>query len=109
MSVSAGHRGRPCPGLCDENKPSFDEAGIASNLQTIAPDSRRCLNHPYFLGEEHASKPELFPWSVHPLAFLPYSEETIVERNKVFGWVKPYDTDPNSLLNACANHIHLQR
>ena len=81
---------------------------IYKPLHQIAGDA---IN-PYFLGEKHISKPELFPWNVHPLAFLPYSEEAIVERIKTFGWVKPDDTDPNSsncLLNAYANHIHRQR
>lgn len=68
--------------------------------------------NPYFLGEQHFARPELFPWNVHPLAFLPYNEEFIINRIKTFGWVKPNDTDPNSsncLLNAYANHIHRER
>ena len=81
---------------------------IYKPLHQIAGDA---IN-PYFLGEGHFASPEKFPHNVHPLAFLPYNEETIIERIKTLGWVKPDDTDPNSsncLLNAYANHIHRQR
>ena len=81
---------------------------IYKPLHRIAGDA---IN-PFFLGESHFARPDMFPWTVHPLAFLPYNEEAIVERIKTYGWVKPDDTDPNSsncLLNAYANHIHRQR
>ncbi len=81
---------------------------IYKPLHQIAGDA---IN-PYFLGESHLTKTESFPFNVHPLAFLPYNEETIIKRIKTLGWVKPDDTDPNSsncLLNAYANHIHRQR
>ena len=81
---------------------------IYKPLHRIAGDA---IN-PFFLGESHFARPDMFPWNVHPLAFLPYNEEVIVERIKTYGWVKPDDTDPNSsncLLNAYANHIHRQR
>ena len=68
--------------------------------------------NPYFVTGEQFEHPEKFPWNVHPLAFLPYDEEKIVERIRKYGWEKPDDTDPNSsncLLNAYANHIHRQR
>lgn len=77
-------------------------------LHLIAGDA---IN-PYFLAESHYADPEKFPFNVHPLAFLPYNEEKIIERIKSLGWVKPNDTDPNSsncLLNAYANQIHRQR
>ena len=81
---------------------------IYKPLHRIAGDA---IN-PFFLGESHFARPDMFPWNVHPLAFLPYNEEAIVERIKTYGWVKPADTDPNSsncLLNAYANHIHRHR
>jgi len=68
--------------------------------------------NPYFVTSEQFGHPEKFPWNVHPLAFLPYDEEKIIERIKEFGWEKPDDTDPNSsncLLNAYANQIHRKR
>jgi len=68
--------------------------------------------NPYFVTKEQFEQPEKFPWNVHPLAFLPYDEEKIIERIRKYGWEKPDDTDPNSsncLLNAYANHIHRQR
>ncbi len=67
---------------------------------------------PFFVTERQFEQTEKFPWNVHPLAFLPYDEEKIVERIKQFGWEKPDDTDPNSsncLLNAYANQIHRKR
>ncbi len=79
-------------------KPIHDIAGDAIN--------------PYFVTEEQFKHPEKFPWNVHPLAFLPYDEEKIVERIKQYGWEKPDDTDPNSsncLLNAYANQVHRER
>ena len=81
---------------------------INKPLHRIAGDA---IN-PFFIGESHFARPDMCPWNVHPLAFLPYIEEAIVERIKTYGWVKPDDTDPNSsncLLNAYANHIHRQR
>ncbi len=67
---------------------------------------------PFFVTEKQFQQKEKFPWNVHPLAFLPYDEEKIVERIKQYGWEKPDDTDPNSsncLLNAYANQIHRDR
>jgi hypothetical protein len=78
---------------------------IYGPLHKIAGDA---IN-PYFLFEEHYSRPYNFPWNIHPLAFLEYNEEDIIRRNMQIGWEKPNDTDSNStncLLNAFANHVH---
>jgi tRNA(Ile)-lysidine synthase TilS/MesJ len=67
---------------------------------------------PFFVTKKQFEQKEKFPWNVHPLAFLPYDEEKIIERIKQFGWEKPDDTDPNSsncLLNAYANQVHRER
>lgn len=67
---------------------------------------------PFFVTEKQFQQKEKFPWNVHPLAFLPYDEDKVIERIKQFGWEKPDDTDPNSsncLLNAYANQVHRQR
>ncbi len=67
---------------------------------------------PFFVTEKQFKQTKKFPWHVHPLAFLPYDEEKIIERIKEVGWEKPDDTDPNSsncLLNAYANQIHRTR
>ena len=64
---------------------------------------------PYFLNEAELEGPERFPYNVHPLAFLDYNEERIIERIAELGWQPPDDTDPNStncLLNAFANQVH---
>lgn len=66
----------------------------------------------YFPTEAQFDTPERFPWNVHPLAFLEYQEEDVLERIRSLGWEKPDDTDPNStncLLNAFANKVHLAR
>ncbi len=65
--------------------------------------------NPYFVTDEQFSRPEKFPWNIHPLAFLDYNEKKIIARNNELGWEKPDDTDPNStncLLNAYANYVH---
>ena len=84
------------------------QKGIYNPLHEIAGDA---IN-PYFVTKEQFDHPEKFPWNVHPLAFLDYDEEKIIERIKTYGWIKPDDTDPNSsncLLNAYANSIHRER
>lgn len=68
--------------------------------------------NPYFVTEEQFRQPDKFPWNIHPLAFLPYNEGDIIQRNNAMGWQKPNDTDPNStncLLNAFANHVHREK
>ena len=55
---------------------------------------------------------EVFPHNIHPLAFFDYDEENIKQQLHDLGWQAPEDTDTNStncLLNALANHCHLQR
>lgn len=67
---------------------------------------------PYFLSEAHYADATRFPYSVNPLAFLPYDEEQILALIEGLGWRKPQDTDANStncLLNAYANRVHLER
>jgi len=66
----------------------------------------------YFVTEEQFAAPDRFPWNIHPLAFLEYDEEKLVEKIQEFGWEKPLDTDTNStncLLNAYANQVHKNR
>ncbi len=53
-----------------------------------------------------------FPHNIHPLAFFDYDEERIKSELENLGWSSPTDTDSNStncLLNAFANHCHLDR
>lgn len=75
---------------------------------------------PYLLQEHHYQTLALaaarfgaeIPYHVHPLAFLDYSEETVLEGIRRLGWTAPGDTDANSsncLLNAFANRVHLER
>jgi tRNA(Ile)-lysidine synthase TilS/MesJ len=67
---------------------------------------------PYFLEKEHFADPYVFPYNIHPLAFLGYSEEVIYSNISSLGWKAPTDVDPNStncLLNSFANTVHKKR
>lgn len=71
---------------------------------------------PYLLGEREFEKLKeleraegIFLFNIHPLAFLGYNEERIIEEIKQLGWLDPKDTDANStncLLNGYANQTH---
>jgi len=53
-----------------------------------------------------------FPYNIHPLAFFEYDEEKIKRELDAIGWRLPTNTDTNStncLLNAFANHCHIER
>lgn len=71
----------------------------------------------FFLEDRHfetdvSLEGEKFPYLVHPLAFLDYSEERILAEIKGIGWVDPKDTDANStncLLNSFANEVHMKQ
>lgn len=81
------------------------QKALLAPLQEIAGDAVL----PYFITEEQFAQKEIFPWNIHPLAFLPYDEDAIVARINQFGWERPKDTDPNSsncTLNAFANQVH---
>ncbi len=81
---------------------------ILKSLREIAGDAVL----PYFVTDEQFEQKELFPWNIHPLAFLPYNEEDIAVRIGKLGWERPNDTDPNSsncTLNAFANQVHRNR
>ncbi len=67
----------------------------------------------YFIPETYYdTMKDRFPYNVHPLAFFDYDEEAIISDLGNIGWRAPTDTDTNSsncLLNALANHCHLER
>ncbi|MCP4607479.1 MAG: hypothetical protein GY845_02010 [Planctomycetes bacterium] len=67
---------------------------------------------PYFLEDKHFSGSYSFPYNIHPLAFLDYSEEAIIQSISRLGWKAPEDVDANStncLLNSYANIVHIKR
>jgi tRNA(Ile)-lysidine synthase TilS/MesJ len=67
---------------------------------------------PYILEKEDFVSADVLPYSLNPLAFLDYDEDTIVSTIEGLGWIKPRDTDENStncLLNAYANQVHMGR
>ncbi len=67
----------------------------------------------YFLSNaDMEMEKERWPINIHPLAFVAYNEEAIIQTIQSLGWIKPGDTDPNStncLLNALANYLHKKR
>jgi tRNA(Ile)-lysidine synthase TilS/MesJ len=67
----------------------------------------------YFIPDSYYGKfKDKFPHNIHPLAFFDYNEDVIKEEMKGIGWEAPDDTDTNStncLLNAFANHCHMER
>ncbi len=67
---------------------------------------------PYFLEDKHFSGSFQFPYNIHPLAFLEYSEEEIYQNISQLGWKAPEDVDANStncLLNSLGNVVHINR
>ncbi len=67
---------------------------------------------PYFLEEKHFGDSYHFPYNVHPLAFLDYSEDDIHRNISHLGWKAPKDVDANStncLLNSFGNVVHMER
>lgn len=87
----------------------FSHRSVRDPLIELAGDELK----PFFLTDEDlAVDPSRWPVNIHPLAFMDYDEDAIVEKISSLGWVKPLDTDPNStncLLNALANHLHRER
>ena len=84
------------------------QAAIQNPLSKLVGDDVNA----YFLKEEHFAMADKFPYNVHPLAFLDYNEDKIVEEIGRLGWQMPDDTDSNStncLLNAFANDIHIKK
>jgi tRNA(Ile)-lysidine synthase TilS/MesJ len=95
----------------------------ASMLRQMQTAMRKPLNKivgdrlsSFFLEESHykeqSGRSNGFPYLIHPLAFLQYSEEHILTKIKGMGWVDPKDTDSNStncLLNGYANQIHINQ
>lgn len=67
---------------------------------------------PYFLEDSHFDGSYDFPYNIHPLAFLEYSEEDIYQEIARLGWEAPTGVDANStncLLNSFANAVHKKR
>jgi len=71
----------------------------------------------FFLEERHyttdpSSQADRFPYFIHPLAYLDYDEEHILNSIKEIGWIAPKDTDSNStncLLNSLAIEVHIKK
>lgn len=84
------------------------QGAIVRPLQNLVGDAVL----PYFLGERDFAKADRFPYSVNPLPFSNYDEETVSKMLLELGWTPPDDTDANStncLLNAFANDVHKAR
>ena len=77
------------------------------------PENLQAKIKQYYVPEEYYELyADRFPQNIHPLAFFDYDEENIKKELHQMGWGDPKDTDTNSsncLINAYANHCHLQR
>ncbi|OGO05385.1 MAG: hypothetical protein A2Y73_05465 [Chloroflexi bacterium RBG_13_56_8] len=81
---------------------------LAAPLRSLGGDAVR----PYFPEDELLAELKQAPCDIHPLAFLDYDEEKMIQAIGKLGWRRPLDTDPNSsncLLNAYANEVHKKR
>jgi tRNA(Ile)-lysidine synthase TilS/MesJ len=78
----------------------------------LPPEIKRTMDK-YLITELYYERyKDRFPYNIHPLAFFHYDEEHIKNELNELGWQAPTDTDTNSsncLLNAFANHCHLER
>ena len=66
----------------------------------------------FFLGARHYSRPDRFPYYVHPLSFSAYDEKKIFKEIKALGWKRPAGLDMNStncLLNSYAIKFHKEK
>lgn len=82
-------------------------------LKKAFPDEIKDEIRQYFIPDDYFEiYKERFPQNIHPLAFFEYNEGNIANQLKEMGWKAPDDTDTNSsncLINAFANHCHLER
>ncbi len=98
----------PLPSCLLKNNAQMVRAMQRSMLEpllVLAGDAVRA----YFLSERQFQEASVFPYNVHPLAFLAYREEDVLCTIRGWGWEPPKDTDPNStncLLNALGNEVH---
>ncbi len=92
------------PALIKQNQESIKKSFPADIYNSISQ---------YFLPTEYFDNyKDRFPYNIHPLAFFDYNESAIMDELKKMGWKAPDDTDTNSsncLINAFANHCHLER
>jgi hypothetical protein len=92
-----------------------DPASVRTAQQTVMKPLRDVAGseiEAYFLNDSHYANPDKLPYSVHPLAWEQYNENTIMEDIKKIGWKPPQDTDGNSascLLNGFADYVHIKR
>ncbi|MFC1534172.1 hypothetical protein ACFL7M_12490 [Thermodesulfobacteriota bacterium] len=90
--------------LIHQNQRSFKKAFPVDIMNDISQ---------FFIPDEYYKRyKDRFPHNIHPLAFFDYNEEDITIQLREMGWKPPNDTDTNSsncLINAFANHCHLER
>ena len=95
-----------------KTNPAMAAQNQASIKKAFSSDILKKINQ-YFIPEEYyETYKDHFPYNVHPLAFFDYDEGEVIRQIRALGWKEPTDTDTNSsncLLNAFANHCHIQR
>ena len=95
-----------------KNNPDLISQNQTVLLNALAVQENLHLDR-YFLPEFYYERfRNNFPYNIHPLAFFKYDEREIISTLDELGWKNPTDTDTNSsncLINAFANHCHLER
>ncbi len=92
------------------------QEAVAGIFRKIGADELLSLlldkQHYRMLEENLARFGGSFLYNVHPLAFMKYNEDRILDDLTSLSWFAPLDTDANSsncLLNAYANKVHMER
>ena len=92
--------------------PALIKKNQSALINAFPPEIKRKMHH-YLIPEVYYEiYKDRFPHNIHPLAFFHYDEKHINNELEELGWKAPADTDTNSsncLLNAFANHCHLER
>ncbi len=92
--------------------PSMIRQTQSALISAYPPDILKGIKQYFIPDEYYEVYKDRFPQNIHPLAFFDYNEENIKKELMDMGWHTPVDTDTNSsncLLNAFANHCHIER
>jgi tRNA(Ile)-lysidine synthase TilS/MesJ len=95
-----------------KNNPALIRKNQSTFINAFPIEIKRKM-HNYLIPDIYYERyKDRFPYNIHPLAFFHYDERQIYNELNQLAWDAPKDTDNNSsncLLNAFANHCHLER
>jgi tRNA(Ile)-lysidine synthase TilS/MesJ len=95
-----------------KTNPNLNRQAQAAYLKAFPDETKKMINSYLIPDSYYKIYKDKFPYNIHPLAFFDYNEEEIKRELEFIGWKIPSDTDTNSsncLLNAYANHCHIER